>query len=90
MPSEAGVELDRSSVPLDLAAVERLSTAFNRCFDTLDADDDLFSADAFFDIYPPLWRVQIVGRPLWPSYAPSPRARQTPGCCASSLRSPAS
>ena len=62
MPSEVGVELDGSAAPPDLATVERLSTAFNRCFDALDAHDDLFSADAFFELYPPLWRLQLVGR----------------------------
>ncbi len=46
---------------IDLATVERLSTAFNRCFETLDAGEDLFADDAFFDIYPPLWRFQLQG-----------------------------
>ncbi|MGH9024769.1 MAG: nuclear transport factor 2 family protein [Acidimicrobiia bacterium] len=46
---------------VDLATVERLSTAFNRCFETLDAGQDLFAPDAFFDIYPPLWRFQLQG-----------------------------
>ena len=46
---------------LDLATVERLSTAFNRCFETLDAGDDVFAPDAFFDLYPPLWRFQFQG-----------------------------
>ncbi len=46
----------------DLATVERLSTAFNRCFETLDADEDVFARDAFFDMYPPFWRFQIQGR----------------------------
>lgn len=45
----------------DLATVERLSTAFNRCFETLDAGDDVFAPDAFFDLYPPLWRFQLQG-----------------------------
>lgn len=34
---------------LDLKTVERLSARFNRCFETLEASDDLFSSDAFFD-----------------------------------------
>ena len=46
---------------LDVAEAERLSAAFNRCFETLDAGDDLFAPDAFFDLYPPLWRFQLVG-----------------------------
>jgi hypothetical protein len=45
----------------DAATVERLSTAFNRCFETLDAGVDLFATDAFFDLLPPLWRFQLVG-----------------------------
>jgi hypothetical protein len=45
----------------DVATVERLSTAFNRCFETLEADEDLFAPDAFFDLYPPLWRFQLQG-----------------------------
>ena len=46
---------------IDLATVERLSTAFNRCFTVLDADEDLFAPDAFFDMYPPFWRFQLQG-----------------------------
>lgn len=46
---------------LDEDVVERLSTAFNRCFETLDAPEDLFTPDAFFDLLPPLWRFQFVG-----------------------------
>lgn len=46
---------------LDEDVVERLSTAFNRCFETLDAGDDLFTPDAFFDLLPPLWRFQFLG-----------------------------
>jgi len=45
----------------DLATVERLSTAFNRCFETLEVEEDLFAPDAFFDLYPPFWRFQLEG-----------------------------
>jgi hypothetical protein len=45
----------------DLATVEWLSTAFNRCFETLDAGEDVFAPDAFFDLYPPFWRFQLQG-----------------------------
>ncbi len=45
----------------DHATVQRLSAAFNRCFETFEAPDDLFAPDAFFDLYPPLWRFQIEG-----------------------------
>lgn len=46
---------------IDPETAERLSTAFNRCFETFDAGEDLFWADAFFDFYPPFWRFQIQG-----------------------------
>jgi hypothetical protein len=46
---------------LDTGTVKRLSTAFNRCFATLDVADDVFTADAFFDLYPPFWRFQLQG-----------------------------
>jgi len=45
----------------DLASVQRLSAAFNRCFETLDIADDVFTPDVFFDLYPPFWRFQIQG-----------------------------
>jgi hypothetical protein len=51
----------REAVP-GLAAIERLSTAFNRCFETRDAGEDVFAHDAFFDLYPPFWRFQLQGR----------------------------
>jgi hypothetical protein len=47
---------------LDRATADSLSAAFNRCFETLDAPDDLFAADAFFDLLPPFWRFQFEGR----------------------------
>jgi hypothetical protein len=43
------------------AAAERLSSAFNHCFETLEAGEDLFSPDAFFDLNPPFWRFQLQG-----------------------------
>jgi hypothetical protein len=46
---------------VDLATVERLSTAFNRCFDTLDVDEDVFAPDVLFDLLPPFWRFQVQG-----------------------------
>jgi hypothetical protein len=45
----------------DTATIDRLSTAFNRCFVDFEADDDLFADDAFFDLLPPLWRFQLQG-----------------------------
>jgi hypothetical protein len=45
----------------DRATVERLSNAFNRCFETLDAGEDVFAPDAFFDLHPPFWRFQLDG-----------------------------
>jgi ketosteroid isomerase-like protein len=46
----------------DQATIERLSTAFNRCFETLEAGDGVFAEDAFFDLLPPFWRFQLEGR----------------------------
>ena len=46
---------------LDQATVERLSAGFHRCFSDFEADDDLFAADAFFDLMPPQWRFQLQG-----------------------------
>lgn len=50
---------------LDPDTAERLSAAFNRCFETLEAPDDLFAPDAFFDLLPPFWRFQIEGSDAW-------------------------
>jgi hypothetical protein len=47
---------------LDPGTAQRLGAEFNRCFETLDAPDDLFAPDAFFDFLPPLWRFQLQGR----------------------------
>ena len=50
------------TVPMtDPTTVERLSTAFNRTFETLEAEDGVLADDAFFDLYPPFWRFQIQG-----------------------------
>jgi hypothetical protein len=46
---------------IDNDTVERLSTAFNRCFATLDVEDGIFTDDAFFDMLPPFWRFQVEG-----------------------------
>jgi hypothetical protein len=48
-------------ITVDDATIQRLSTAFNRCFEMLDAGDDIFAPDAFFDLLPPLWRFQLQG-----------------------------
>jgi hypothetical protein len=55
-------ELQVIPTPLDGATVERLSVALNRCFETLEADEDVFAEDVFADLYPPLWRFQLQGR----------------------------
>jgi hypothetical protein len=46
---------------LDDETVERLSTGFNRCFETLEEDDELFAPDVFCDLLPPFWRFQVQG-----------------------------
>lgn len=45
----------------EAGTVERLSEAFNRCFETFEADEDAFAPDAFFDMLPPFWRFQLRG-----------------------------
>ncbi len=45
----------------EAAAIERLATAFHRCFDTFEVAPDVFAPDALFDLYPPFWRFQIQG-----------------------------
>lgn len=50
----------RSSA-LDSRTAERLSLAFNRVFETLQTDSDLFTSDVFFDLNMPVWRFQIQG-----------------------------
>jgi hypothetical protein len=61
VPYVAPMAHGQLDTPLPAAAVERLSTAFNRCFETLDAPHDLFTPDAFFDLLPPFWRLQLRG-----------------------------
>lgn len=46
---------------LDQATVDRLATAFHRCFSHFESAEDLFADDAFFDLLPPLWRFQLQG-----------------------------
>lgn len=46
---------------LDQATVDRLSAGFNRCFETFEADPDVFAPDVFCDLLPPLWRFQLQG-----------------------------
>lgn len=57
MPNQ---QIDRPTAP-DEATVQRLSAAFNACFDTLDVAADLFTPDALFDLFPPFWRFQVEG-----------------------------
>ena len=45
----------------------RLGTAFNQCFETLEAGEDLFAPDVFFDLLPPFWRFQLQGLPPSPT-----------------------
>jgi hypothetical protein len=46
---------------IDLATAERLSDRFAEVFQTLDAGEDLFSPDVFFDLNMPVWRFQLQG-----------------------------
>ena len=56
-----------------------MSAAFNRCFETLEAGDDLFAPDAFFDLFPPFWRFQLRG----PDALRRAAARRSPTVAAS-------
>lgn len=51
--------------PIDPATVQRLSDGFHNAFRTLDARDDVFAPDAFFDLNMPVWRFQLEGRQAW-------------------------
>lgn len=51
----------QTTTTVDIAVVERLSAAFIRCLETFDTGEDVFTPDAFFDLYPPFWRFQIEG-----------------------------
>jgi hypothetical protein len=54
-------QLDATPTTIDPGTVERLSVAFNRCFETLEAAPGVFADDVFADLYPPFWRFQIQG-----------------------------
>ena len=41
--------------------VERLSLRFANVFESLDATEELFTRDAFFDLNVPVWRFQLEG-----------------------------
>ena len=49
------------ATPIDLATAERLSERFADVFETLDAGEDVFSPDVFFDLNMPVWRFQLQG-----------------------------
>ena len=51
-----------TATPIDLALVQRLSDGFHDAFRFLDARDDVFAPDAFFDLNMPVWRFQLQGR----------------------------
>ena len=55
-------QLHETPPTLDAGIVERLSVALNRCFETLEAAEDVFAEDVFVDLYPPFWRFQLQGR----------------------------
>ena len=55
-----GTENERASSN-GRGTAERLSQRFKRVFESFDAGDDLFSADALFDLNMPVWRFQLQG-----------------------------
>ena len=54
-----------SSTSLDRISADDLSRRFNRVFETLEVDGELFSDDAFFDLNMPVWRFQLQGPRAW-------------------------
>ena len=46
---------------MNYATAEAMSLAFNEVFETLDAPEDLFAPDVFFDLNMPVWRFQLQG-----------------------------
>ena len=46
---------------MDMGSATRAAASFNHCFETLDAGEGLIADDAFFDLYPPYWRLQLQG-----------------------------
>ena len=46
---------------MDAEIAERLSQQFAEVFQTLDAGEQLFSPEAFFDLNMPVWRFQLQG-----------------------------
>ncbi len=46
---------------MDTESATCAAASFNRCFETLDAGKGLIADDAFFDLYPPFWRLQLQG-----------------------------
>jgi len=51
----------RIATPIDRATAERMSERFATVLMTLDAGEDLFAPDVFFDLNMPVWRFQIQG-----------------------------
>jgi hypothetical protein len=52
----------QAATPIDQATADRLSRRFHDAFETLEAREDVFAPDAFFDLNMPIWRFQIEGR----------------------------
>jgi ketosteroid isomerase-like protein len=52
----------QAATPIDQATADRLSRRFHDAFETLEAGEDVFAPDAFFDLNMPIWRFQIEGR----------------------------
>jgi ketosteroid isomerase-like protein len=57
--------IPQTAAPIDPATVERLSRGFHDTFRNLDAGDDVFSPDVFFDLNMPVWRFQMQGPEAW-------------------------
>ena len=54
-----------SRTSLERITADELSRRFNRVFETLRVDGNLFSDDALFDLNMPVWRFQLQGPRAW-------------------------
>ena len=54
-------EQQTGATTMDSATAEQLAVRFNRCVEAMEAPEDLFAPNAFFDLLPPFWRFQIQG-----------------------------
>lgn len=52
----------QATATIEQIAADRLSERFHEAFRTLEAGEDAFAPDVFFDLNMPVWRFQLQGR----------------------------